>query len=104
MVQLLSLPLQIKFVIQIISGSSVVFLKIYTILLTFRLYASWFPNINMYDQPFATIGTMTNFYIRFWRRTIPLQTIVDLSPIFGFWAIDAIIDLCEKLSKGVYLY
>jgi YggT family protein len=101
---LTSLPLQLKYVIQLMSGSTVVFLKIYTVILSFRLYASWFPNINLYDQPFSTVASMTNFYIRFWRKLVPFTFILDLSPVFGFWAIDTIVDLCDKLSRGIYLY
>ena len=101
---LTSLPLQIKFVIQIMAGSAALFLRVYTIALTIRLYVTWLPNINMFDPPFKTLGKATNFYLRFWRRTIPLRTFIDVSPIFGFWAIDAVVDLSEKLSRGVYLY
>mgnify|MGYP001278585990 CR=1 FL=1 len=104
MFEITSLPLNLKYVIQLVSGSAVVVLRMYTIVLTFRLYLSWFPNINQWDQPFFTIRTMTNFYISFWRRLIPTTFMIDISPIFGFWAIDSIVDLCTKLSKGTYLF
>ena len=29
------------------------FLKCYIVMLTLRVYLTWFPNINFYQQPFA---------------------------------------------------
>ena len=82
------LPAQVKAAIQLMAAGSAGFFQTYTVLLTFRLYCGWFPNINMYYQPFATVGTLTNFYLRFWRSFIPPQMFVDTSPIFAFWVLD----------------
>jgi YggT family protein len=98
------LPFQLKAAIQILAASSAAFLQFYTVLLTFRLYCGWFPNINMYYQPFSTIGTMTNFYLRFWRLFMPPQMLIDTSPIFAFWILDLLTDVSVKLSYGKWLY
>ena len=98
------LPLQLKIAIQLLASGTAAFLQIYTVILTFRLYCSWFPNINMYHQPFSTIGTMTDFYLRFWRTFMPPQFIIDTSLIFAFWVIDFVVDFCTKLSQGRWLY
>ena len=52
------LPAQVKAAIQLMAAGSAGVLQTYTVLLTFRLYCGWFPNINMYYQPFATVGTL----------------------------------------------
>jgi|TARA_B100000767_G_scaffold45267_1_gene39603 YggT family protein len=98
------LPVQLKAAIQVLGAGSAAFLQIYTVLLTFRLYCSWFPNINMYYQPFSTVGTMTNFYLRFWRSFMPPQMLIDTSPIFAFWILDLMVDVSVKLSYGQWLY
>ena len=98
------LPLQIKIAIQTLAAGTASFLQIYTVILTFRLYCGWFPIINMYYQPFSTIGTMTNFYLRFWRSFMPAQMMIDTSPIFAFWVLDLITDLSVKISNGQFLY
>ena len=98
------LPAQVKAAIQLMAAGSAGFLQTYTVLLTFRLYCGWFPNINMYYQPFATVGTLTNFYLRFWRSFILPQMFVDTSPIFAFWVLDLLVDVSVKLSYGQWLY
>ena len=98
------LPIQLKIAIQLLASGVACFLQIYTVLLTFRLYCSWFPNINMYHQPFATIGTATDFYLRFWRSWMPPQLVIDTSPIFAFCVLDFVTDFLSKIGEGRFLY
>jgi YggT family protein len=74
------------------------FIKIYIGLLTIRIYLGWFPNINMYDQPFVTIGKMTDPYLRIFRGIIPVVIGVDLSPIMGFLLLGCLQDFFKSFS------
>ena len=75
------------------------FLKFYLILLTLRIYITWFPNINIYTQPFSTLGRMTDFYLRIFRGLIPTIFSIDLSPILGFLFINFLIDFFSSITN-----
>lgn len=77
------------------------FLKFFTILLTIRVYLTWFPNINWYIQPFYSIGKMTDPYLRVFRGIIPPLIGFDLSPLLGFILITFLIDLFSSLSTAI---
>ena len=74
------------------------FLKFYMILLTIRIYITWFPNINLYVQPFYSIGLMTNPYLRFFRGITPTLLGFDFSPILGFLNLTALIDFFSSIA------
>ena len=38
--------------------------EVYVVLLTLRIYMTWFVNINTYKQPFSTLARMTDPYPR----------------------------------------
>ena len=77
------------------------FLKFFTILLTIRVYLTWFPNINWYIQPFYSIGKMTDPYLRVFRGIIPPLIGFDPSPLLGFILITFLIDLFSSLSTAI---
>ena len=60
------------------------FLKFYIVMLTLRVYLTWFPNINFYSQPFDTLGRMTDPYLRLFRGILPPQLGFDLIAFTGF--------------------
>tara|TARA_B100000683_G_C12228872_1_gene448250 strand:+ start:184 stop:462 length:279 start_codon:yes stop_codon:yes gene_type:complete len=84
-----------------LSGGIAGFLKFYIILLTIRVYLTWFPNINFYVQPFYSIGKMTDPYLRVFRGIIPTLIGFDMSPILGFLLISFLIDLFSSLSTAI---
>jgi YggT family protein len=81
-----------------ILNALVTFLKIYTILLTVRVYLTWFPNLNLFHRPWSILGTATNPYLRLFRGLVPNVLGFDLSPVLGFLFISAVIDLLESLT------
>jgi YggT family protein len=97
----MNLPYQIKVLIVTLCGGLVGFLKFYIILLTIRVYLTWFPNINFYIQPFSTLGKMTDPYLRVFRGMIPALIGFDVSPILGFLFITTLIDFFSSIS--IYL-
>jgi len=74
------------------------FFKFYLVMLTLRIYISWFPNINLYGQPFATLGKMTDPYLRLWRGLVPPLVGFDFSPILGFSFLTFLIDVFSSIS------
>ena len=78
-------------------GGIVGFLKFYIVLLTIRVYLTWFPNINFYVQPFSSIGKMTDPYLRLFRGIIPPLLGFDLSPLLAFLFITFLIDIFDSV-------
>ena len=70
-----------------LAGAIYTFLRFYQIALILRLYLTWFPNLNIYSQPFFTLVKLTNPYLRIWRGVMPPVGALDFSPIMGFMII-----------------
>jgi len=79
-------------------GGIVGFIKFYIIILTLRIYLTWFPNINFYDQPFVTLGKMTDPYLRVFRGIIPELLGFDMSPILAFLLLTSLVDFFGGLG------
>ena len=77
------------------------FLKFYTALLTMRVYLTWFPNFNLYVQPFQTIGTMTDPYLRLFRGIIPSLIGFDLSPLLAFMFLTFLQDFLTSAVQSI---
>ena len=73
------------------------FLKFYTLLLTLRIYCTWFPNINLYTQPFLSLKKMTDPYLLVFRGLIPNILGFDLSPILGFLLLTCLQDFFNSI-------
>ena len=84
--------------ILILSGGLVGFFKFYIILLTLRVYLTWFPNINLYTQPVLSLCKMTDPYLRIFRGILPPLIGFDLSPLLGFIFLTFLIDVFSSLS------
>lgn len=74
------------------------FFKFYSIMLTLRVYLTWFPNINFYQQPFNSLGKMTDPYLRLFRGIIPPLLAFDISPLLAFLLITFLIDILSSLT------
>ena len=84
--------------ILIFCGGLVGFLKFYIILLTLRVYLTWFPNLNFYTQPLYSLGKMTDPYLRVFRGIIPPLIGLDLSPLLGFILLTFLIDFFSSAA------
>jgi YggT family protein len=73
------------------------FLKFYQLLATIRIYCSWFPNINMYMQPFLSLKKLTDPFLLIFRGLIPNILGFDLSPILGFLLLTSLQDICNSI-------
>ncbi len=74
------------------------FLKFYIVALTLRVYLTWFPNLNSFDQPFSTLGKMTDPYLRLFRGIVPPLLGFDLSPLLGFSLLTCLIDIFSSIN------
>jgi YggT family protein len=80
------------------------FLKFYTGVLTIRIYLTWFPNINMYQQPFSYLGKMTDGYLRLFRGLLPPLFGFDLSPLLAFLTISTVQEFFVALEKATITF
>jgi YggT family protein len=85
------------FIVQV-AGAGFGFLRVYQMALILRVYLAWFPNMNLYSQPFYTLLLVTNPYLRLWRGLIPAVGPFDLSPVVGFLAIGFAEDVFATLG------
>ena len=85
-------------IIVTICGGIAGFLKCYIIMLTLRVYLTWFPNINFYTQPFSSLGKMTDPYLRLFRGIIPPLLGFDVSPLLGFSLLTFLIDVFSSIN------
>jgi YggT family protein len=60
------------------------FLNIYFVLLIIRVLLSWFPNVDWFSQPFATLSQLTDPYLNLFRSLIPPLGGIDFSAILAF--------------------
>ena len=74
------------------------FLKIYMILLTFRVYLSWFANVNFFSQPFYSLGKITDPFIRAFRGMLPKIHTFDLSPLVAFVLLQVLLDIFSSVE------
>ena len=81
-----------------VCGGVAGFLKFYIVLLTLRVYLTWFININFYNQPFLSLGKMTDPYLRVFRGIVPPIIGLDLSPLLGFILLTFLVDLFSSAA------
>lgn len=74
------------------------FIGIYTALLFIRILLSWFPNIDWYNQPWATVSQLTDPYLNLFRSIIPPLGGMDFSPILALLLLQV---LSQVLSSVV---
>ena len=74
------------------------FFKFYIVACTIRIYVEWFPNINKYEQPLATIVKLTNPYMKIFRGIIPPILGFDLSPLMAFALLPFLIDILSSVT------
>jgi len=72
----------------VIVNALVNFLQIYSYIVLGRVLLTWFPNIDWYQQPWATIAQLTDPYLDLFRRFIPPLGGFDLSPIVALFLLN----------------
>lgn len=60
------------------------------LLIILRIFLSWIPSINWYQQPMRSIREVTDMYLDIFRRFIPPIGGLDFSPIIALIALQII--------------
>lgn len=69
----------------------------YSILIVLRIFMSWIPNINWYQQPAKFIREVTDIYLDIFRRFIPPIGGLDFSPIIAI----IVLNLLQGVITGI---
>lgn len=62
----------------------------YFLLIILRIFLTWIPNINWYQQPFKSVREVTDIYLDIFRRFIPPISGLDFSPIIALVVLQII--------------
>ena len=64
------------------------FVKMYSFLIIFRIFLTWFPNFNWRIEPFHTITQLTDPFLNVFRGLLPPVANIDFTPIFGIMVLN----------------
>ena len=53
----------------------------YYLLIIVRIFLSWIPNIDWYNQPYKFVSSITDPFLNIFRGVIPPIGMLDISPI-----------------------
>ena len=75
----------------------------YYLLLMLRIFLTWLPSIDWYQQPFNFLRSLTDPFLNLFRGIIPpIGGVLDISPIIAFFVLlllqNAIIGLLVGLG------
>ncbi len=54
------------------------------LLMLIKIFLTWLPNINWYNQPFRFLNEFTEIFFAPFRKILPPFGMLDLSPIIAF--------------------
>lgn len=76
----------------------------YFLLIILRIFLTWIPNINWYQQPFKSVREVTDIYLDIFRRFIPPISGLDFSPIIALIVLQVVqvvvVNLVASLVGG----
>nr|YP_009369826.1 conserved hypothetical plastid protein [Boldia erythrosiphon]ARO90514.1 conserved hypothetical plastid protein [Boldia erythrosiphon] len=78
------------------------FVEIYLLLIFIKLSLAWFPTVNWYNEPFCSIGKLTEPYLRLFRGTIPIILGMDMSPMIGILFLQCLMVIFRNIKLTVY--
>lgn len=64
--------------------------QLYFILLVLRIFLTWIPSINWYNQPFKAVREVCDLYLDIFRKFIPPIGAIDFSPIIALIVLQMI--------------
>lgn len=74
----------------------------YYLLIIIRIFLSWIPSIDWYQQPFAWIRSVVDPFLNIFRGIIPPIGMLDISPIVAIFLLQfiqyAVIGLLTNLG------
>lgn len=74
----------------------------YYILIILRIFLSWIPSINWYQQPTKSIREITDLYLDIFRRFIPPVGGIDFSPIIALVVLQIIQVVVTNIVSSIF--
>ena len=90
--------------IALLSTTLNTFIQIYVVLLIIRILLTWFPNVDMYSQPFAALSQITDPYLNLFRSIIPPLGGIDISPMLAIIVLQVVGGLIGSLIPTGYAF
>lgn len=69
----------------------------YFILIILRIFLTWIPNLDWYQQPFRALREITDIYLDIFRKFIPPVGGLDFSPIIAI----IVLQILQGLVTGI---
>ncbi|MEW5301328.1 MAG: hypothetical protein WDW36_004193 [Sanguina aurantia] len=73
---------------------------VYQLILTVRVLATWFNNINWSNEPFNTLRQFTDPFLNAFRGIIPPIGGMDLSIMLGFFLLSLVKGQLRRMAMG----
>lgn len=72
------------------------------LLIILRIFLTWIPNINWYQQPMKSIREVTDLYLDVFRKFIPPIGGLDFSPIIALIVLQIIQSIIIGIVRSVF--
>lgn len=72
------------------------------LLIILRIFLTWIPNIDWYQQPLKSIREVTDMYLDIFRKFIPPIGGLDFSPIIALIALQIIQVLVVNIVSAIF--
>jgi YggT family protein len=76
--------------------------NLFYFLIILRIFLSWIPNVNWFNQPWKTVREVTDLYLNLFRKIVPPFGGIDFSPIIAIISLqiiqNVVIYLIEKIA------
>ena len=76
---------------------------LYNLLIIIRIFLTWIPNIDWYQQPFNFVRSITDPFLNIFRRVIPPIGMLDISPIVALLFLQLFQSLLFGFLNGLGL-
>lgn len=74
----------------------------YYVLIIVRIFLTWIPSINWYQQPFKWVREVCDAYLDIFRKIIPPAGGLDFSPIIAIIAFNIIWGIVMSVVNSVF--
>ncbi len=64
--------------------------NLFYFLIILRIFLSWIPSVNWFNQPWKTVREVTDLYLNLFRRIVPTFGGLDFSPIIAIIVLQII--------------
>lgn len=73
----------------------------YWMLLILRIFLTWIPNINWYNQPFKSLKEVSDLYLDIFRKIVPPMGGLDFSPIIALIVLQILQGVITMMLSAV---